>query len=184
MSTDKGDTKVDVSALLTLAKESLGGDWSYAPRMSAARGWNISTSFFEGDDAVFAAVEGDCDPSIEEQLLRTAKFIALARTAVISLAEEVLELRSKQVRADAPRAVTHLPRKTHAHGAEMKPCPVTGIPNRHRRFSYLMPEVRTAENLMKFKKTEGPSKQVSIAIPSVKPTPVAVPPIIRKAIGR
>lgn len=36
--------------------------------------------------------------------------------------------------------------------AESKPCPVTGIPNTHRRFSYLMPEVRTPENLAKFKK--------------------------------
>lgn len=35
--------------------------------------------------------------------------------------------------------------------AEMKPCPVTGILNTHRRFSYLMPEVRTAANLKKFK---------------------------------
>ena len=35
--------------------------------------------------------------------------------------------------------------------AQMKPCPVTGILNTHRRFSYLMPEVRTAANLKKFK---------------------------------
>lgn len=36
-------------------------------------------------------------------------------------------------------------------GAQAKPCPVTGILNTHRRFSYLMPEVRTEENLKKFK---------------------------------
>ena len=35
--------------------------------------------------------------------------------------------------------------------ATAKPCPVTGIPNTHRRFSYLMPEARTPENLAKFK---------------------------------
>lgn len=35
--------------------------------------------------------------------------------------------------------------------AEMKACPVTGILNTHRRFSYLMPEVRTAANLKKYK---------------------------------
>ena len=29
--------------------------------------------------------------------------------------------------------------------------PVTGVMNTHRRFSYLMPEVRTAANLKKFK---------------------------------
>jgi hypothetical protein len=33
-----------------------------------------------------------------------------------------------------------------------KPCPVTGTLNTHRRFSYLMPEVRTPENLAKFKR--------------------------------
>lgn len=35
--------------------------------------------------------------------------------------------------------------------APKKPCPVTGTLNTHRRFSYLMPEVRTPENLAKFK---------------------------------
>lgn len=36
--------------------------------------------------------------------------------------------------------------------ATAKPCPVTGVLNTHRRFSYLMPEVRTPENLAKYKK--------------------------------
>lgn len=36
--------------------------------------------------------------------------------------------------------------------AQAKPCPVTGVLNKHRRFSYLMPEVRTPENLAKFKR--------------------------------
>lgn len=36
--------------------------------------------------------------------------------------------------------------------ATAKPCPVTGVLNTHRRFSYLMPEARTPENLAKFKK--------------------------------
>lgn len=36
--------------------------------------------------------------------------------------------------------------------AQAKPCPVTGVLNTHRRFSYLMPEARTPENLKKFKK--------------------------------
>jgi hypothetical protein len=35
--------------------------------------------------------------------------------------------------------------------AQPKPCPVTGTLNTYRRFSYLMPEVRTPENLAKFK---------------------------------
>lgn len=32
-----------------------------------------------------------------------------------------------------------------------KPCPVTGTLNTHLRFSYLMPEARTPENLAKYK---------------------------------
>lgn len=36
--------------------------------------------------------------------------------------------------------------------AQAKPCPVTGVLNTHRRFSYLMPEARTPENLAKFKR--------------------------------
>lgn len=36
---------------------------------------------------------------------------------------------------------------------EPKPCPVTGILNKHRRWSYLMPEARTPENLRKFRRT-------------------------------
>ena len=35
--------------------------------------------------------------------------------------------------------------------AQPKPCPVTGTLNTYRRFSYLMPEARTPENLAKFK---------------------------------
>jgi hypothetical protein len=35
-----------------------------------------------------------------------------------------------------------------------KPCPVTGIPNKHLRYSYLMPEARTPENLAKFRKAK------------------------------
>lgn len=35
--------------------------------------------------------------------------------------------------------------------AELVPCPVTGEANKGRRFSYLMPEARTAENLKKFR---------------------------------
>lgn len=36
---------------------------------------------------------------------------------------------------------------------EAKPCPVTGVLNKHLRFSYLMPEVRTPENLAKYRMT-------------------------------
>ena len=35
--------------------------------------------------------------------------------------------------------------------AELVPCPVTGEPNKARRFSYLMPDYRTKENLRKYR---------------------------------
>lgn len=40
--------------------------------------------------------------------------------------------------------------------AVAKPCPVTGVLNTHRRFSYLMPEARTPENLAKYKRGAKP----------------------------
>jgi len=47
------------------------------------------------------------------------------------------------------------PRASRYRGVAIQPqpCPVTGIPNKHRRFSYLMPEVRTAENLRRFRRS-------------------------------
>lgn len=42
------------------------------------------------------------------------------------------------------------PRRT-LRKAEMRPCPVTGILNSARRYSYLMPEHRTKENLEKYR---------------------------------
>lgn len=47
-----------------------------------------------------------------------------------------------------------------------KPCPVTGKLNRHRRFSYLMPEVRTPENLVKFRRAAGKQVAASDALVS------------------
>jgi hypothetical protein len=53
--------------------------------------------------------------------------------------------------------------------ATPRPCPVTGILNTYRRFSYLVPEVRTAANLKKYKgwaKNDAPTP----APVKVKPT--------------
>jgi hypothetical protein len=58
----------------------------------------------------------------------------------------------KPVREKTAKAPKAKAQKAKAEGkAEMKPCPVTGVMNTHRRFSYLMPEVRTAANLKKYK---------------------------------
>jgi hypothetical protein len=56
--------------------------------------------------------------------------------------------------------------------AVAKPCPVTGVLNTHRRFSYLMPEVRTPENLAKFK---GAAKAKADAKPEAKAKAKAKP---------
>lgn len=73
-----------------------------------------------------------------------------------------------QMRGPIPTANTPAPAATHAPAGnrenprasrfrgvsiDPQPCPVTGIPNKHRRFSYLMPEVRTAENLRRFRRS-------------------------------
>lgn len=66
----------------------------------------------------------------------------------------VLSLKAKSVKVKAKakgKAKGKARKASRAGGAELKPCPVTGILNKHRRFSYLMPEARTAENLAKFK---------------------------------
>jgi len=47
---------------------------------------------------------------------------------------------------------TIIPRvRKKRHPLTEKPCPVTGIPNKHLRFSYLMPEARTPENIAKYR---------------------------------
>lgn len=60
----------------------------------------------------------------------------------------------REIPADAPVVVHENRKRGPEKGtkAQAKPCPVTGVLNTHRRFSYLMPEVRTPENLKKFKK--------------------------------
>lgn len=42
-------------------------------------------------------------------------------------------------------------RKAKKDKAVAMPCPVTGVMNTHRRFSYLMPEARTPANLKKYR---------------------------------
>lgn len=64
---------------------------------------------------------------------------------------EAKEIENKKEDADTVTVRHHMRRSLAGTKAEMKPCPVTGIPNTHRRFSYLMPEVRTAANLRKYK---------------------------------
>jgi len=59
---------------------------------------------------------------------------------------------SKQAVADTRKPDTRrLGDKQPGGKGVQKPCPVTGVPNSYRRFSYLMPEARTPENLAKFK---------------------------------
>jgi len=57
--------------------------------------------------------------------------------------------------APAPADNRENPRASRFRGVSIdpQPCPVTGILNKNRRFSYLMPEVRTAENLRRFRRS-------------------------------
>lgn len=72
--------------------------------------------------------------------------------------------------AKAPKAAKA---KKAAGGAEMKPCPVTGVMNTHRRFSYLMPEVRTAANLKKYKGWAKKQPQAEAATTAAAPAETA-----------
>jgi len=82
---------------------------------------------------------------------------------------KVLPMLQKAAAKDARRAASNILRKEggplvtlllgKGKAADAKPCPVTGVMNTHRRYSYLMPEVRTAENLAKFKKKILPAKK-------------------------
>jgi len=195
--------KKDVVAVAEqLLANAVDGEWSYAPRMTQARGWSLSSTYFESEDGnasdqVFAAVEGDADPDTEELLLHTAKFLSKSRSLVESLVAEVKRLRAEaEAKTTQPVAATphtldntltlRKPQPLKATDrrllpAELRPCPVTGILNRHRRFSYLMPEVRTVENLNKFKKTAGESRNALKMQPKPERKVEAVPPIRRTA---
>ena len=200
-----GNEKKDVVAIAEqLLANAVGGEWSYAPRMTQARGWSLASTYFESDtveDQVFAAVEGDADPDTEELLLHTAKFLSKSHALVGALVDEVKRLRSEVEEAKATQVVAVAPtsldntltlRKQPQQikstdrrllPAELRPCPVTGILNRHRRFSYLMPEARTIENLNKFKKTAGESRNALKMQPEPPKKVEAVPPI-RRAFSR
>lgn len=75
--------------------------------------------------------------------------LAEARKIIGAVAVKNNNKAKKAKSAKAVKAVAKKARKSTQ--AAMKPCPVTGVLNKHRRFSYLMPEVRTPENLAKFK---------------------------------
>lgn len=64
---------------------------------------------------------------------------------------DVRNVDNKKDNAETVEVRHHMRKSLAGTKAEMKPCPVTGIPNTHRRFSYLMPEARTAANLRKYK---------------------------------
>lgn len=85
---------------------------------------------------------------------------------------KVLPMLQKAAAKDARRAATSILRKeggplvtlllgNGGKPADAKPCPVTGVMNVHRRYSYLMPEARTPENLAKFKKKALPAKKTA-----------------------
>lgn len=99
----------------------------------------------------------DVQKHVAEASEAVAKLVlAMARASLLGVSTEV------QLGKQAEEAIAAMtlggtttvrtekkPRK--GGGAEALPCPVTGILNKHRRFSYLMPEARTAANLKKYR---------------------------------
>lgn len=81
-----------------------------------------------------------------------AQRLASVLVDILTMQEELPK--AAVARRTAPRLLTEgLPVRSNSKALKgmLKPCPVTGVLNSHRRFSYLMPEVRTPENLAKFK---------------------------------
>lgn len=100
----------------------------------------------------------------EEQAMEKALKLASDKTpmklAKKASPKKISEARKLIAKVDASKAKKK-PVKAKKIGAELKPCPVTGILNKHRRFSYLMPEARTPENLAKFKGAAKASSKAS-----------------------
>lgn len=71
----------------------------------------------------------------------------------------------------APKAKKRGPAK--GSKAEARPCPVTGILNTHRRFSYLMPEVRTKTNLRLYRGWVKKTASLAAPAPEQQQQPVA-----------
>ena len=80
--------------------------------------------------------DDDVEPTVED-------FIRFITTDEPTEAMKVGTVPVREVKKSGPK---------EGSKAQAKPCPVTGVLNTHRRFSYLMPEARTPENLAKYKK--------------------------------
>lgn len=86
-------------------------------------------------------------------------------SAIETVLKNLLPKLEKAVQSEArkllKKEIQPLIRLTKAHSGApglLRPCPVTGVMNSHRRFSYLMPEARTPANLAKYN-----SKQKKLA---------------------
>lgn len=91
-----------------------------------------------------------------------ASFVAELEAAIESrvngnVADKFEKLKAEILGGRAPRGASSVATKPSRPGrkppnkADMKPCPLSGTMNAGRRFSYLMPEYRTPENLKKFR---------------------------------
>lgn len=123
-----------------------------------------------------------------------SEFEKVMRMMIPRLQAAVHKEARKLIKQEAGSLLAFIESGKASGGAGMlKPCPVTGIPNSHRRFSYLMPEARTPENLAKFKagkkralpaKKDEAKKLPPAKVVPAKPAPVAVAPIVRKAVKK
>lgn len=82
------------------------------------------------------------------------KYVAEATEVVAKLVQAMAREAIAELgvtKAEDSAAARPVEKKSRKGGVEALPCPVTGVLNKHRRFSYLMPEARTPANLKKYR---------------------------------
>lgn len=106
---------------------------------------DILTLFHGASDAVSQVFTALQLAAVEKTRYATAQLAGpsvMPRLLAASQATPKTQVKPKKAKKPGPKpGLKAVPR----------PCPVTGTLNTYRRFSYLMPEVRTAANLKKYK---------------------------------
>jgi hypothetical protein len=113
--------------------------------------------------------------------------IEKALKSLLPRLEKAVHTEARKLLRKEIQPLIELTKSSNGAAGLLKPCPVTGIMNSHRRFSYLMPEARTAENLAKYRSDHKKAllsksaKKLAAKAVEAKPAPTPVAPIVRKA---
>ena len=100
---------------------------------------------------MFNAVADAMKVAVDEEVRRRLLLLLGGQTAALAPQPAPAPIVAPKL-PTASVAANKVVRSQRYRPIEPKPCPVTGILNKNRRFHYLMPEVRTVENLQKYHK--------------------------------